>query len=153
MGRTILITGATGFIARHIALQLLQQGYRVRGTVRSAAKGEGLLATLAQAGADVSRLEVAEADLTRDAGLVLVRSDPLGVIGSVGARRVEVDGEMRKPEVHVPEGPLLRAQSHMLGKNDYRGTNGPLAVRAFAIYGCRLANNLCCKRSRCMSLS
>ncbi|ORE88041.1 NAD-dependent epimerase/dehydratase family protein [Aurantimonas sp. 22II-16-19i] len=64
----VLLTGATGFIARHIALQLLLQGYRVRGTVRSAEKGEALRATLAKAGADVARLEVAVADLTRDAG-------------------------------------------------------------------------------------
>lgn len=64
----VLLTGATGFIARHIALQLLERGYLVRGTVRSAEKGEALRATLAKAGADVARLEVAVADLTRDAG-------------------------------------------------------------------------------------
>ena len=31
---TVLVTGATGFIASHIILQLLQQGYSVIGTVR-----------------------------------------------------------------------------------------------------------------------
>ncbi|KAF8642472.1 hypothetical protein AX16_009473 [Volvariella volvacea WC 439] len=30
------VTGVTGFIAGHIALQLLEQGYRVRGTIRGA---------------------------------------------------------------------------------------------------------------------
>ena len=32
---TVLVTGATGFIAMHCILQLLEQGFRVRGTVRS----------------------------------------------------------------------------------------------------------------------
>ncbi|KAF8154863.1 hypothetical protein B0H34DRAFT_540865 [Crassisporium funariophilum] len=35
-GELILVTGVTGFIAGHVAEQLLQRGYRVRGTVRSA---------------------------------------------------------------------------------------------------------------------
>ncbi|GAA6044393.1 hypothetical protein JCM8097_002086 [Rhodosporidiobolus ruineniae] len=38
----VLLTGASGFLAAHIALQLLQRGFRVRGTVRSAAKGDYL---------------------------------------------------------------------------------------------------------------
>ncbi|GAA5840560.1 hypothetical protein JCM11251_007615 [Rhodosporidiobolus azoricus] len=38
----VLLTGASGFLAAHIAQQLLQRGFRVRGTVRSAAKGEYL---------------------------------------------------------------------------------------------------------------
>ncbi|WVQ68084.1 uncharacterized protein L199_006290 [Kwoniella botswanensis] len=41
-GDLILVSGASGFIASHTAKQLLQQGYRVRGTVRSEAKGEYL---------------------------------------------------------------------------------------------------------------
>ena len=31
----ILVTGTTGFIAIHVVNQLLSDGYRVRGTVRS----------------------------------------------------------------------------------------------------------------------
>ena len=64
----VLLTGASGFIAKHIALQLLQAGYPVRGTVRSSQKGDKLRATLSKAGADVSRLEIVIADLTRDEG-------------------------------------------------------------------------------------
>ncbi|KAK3067365.1 hypothetical protein LTR53_015810 [Teratosphaeriaceae sp. CCFEE 6253] len=41
-GATVLVTGANGFIASHVADQLLQRGYKVRGTVRSDAKAEGL---------------------------------------------------------------------------------------------------------------
>lgn len=42
-GSWILITGANGFIASHTALQFLQRGYRVRGTVRSLTKASWLL--------------------------------------------------------------------------------------------------------------
>jgi nucleoside-diphosphate-sugar epimerase len=37
---TVLVTGINGFIASHVADQLLQAGYTVRGTVRTLRKGE-----------------------------------------------------------------------------------------------------------------
>ena len=37
-GSLILVTGVNGFIASHVADQLLQAGYRVRGTSRDTAK-------------------------------------------------------------------------------------------------------------------
>lgn len=42
----ILVTGATGYIAQHIVVQLLEQKYIVVGTVRSKDKGEALLLQL-----------------------------------------------------------------------------------------------------------
>lgn len=38
-GSLIVVTGANGFIASHVVDQLLQAGFRVRGTVRSAKRG------------------------------------------------------------------------------------------------------------------
>ncbi|KZT51578.1 NAD(P)-binding protein [Calocera cornea HHB12733] len=38
----VLVTGANGFLALHIVTQLLAQDYSVRGTVRTASKGEWL---------------------------------------------------------------------------------------------------------------
>lgn len=35
MAQTILVTGASGFIAAHVVATLLRRGYNVRGTVRS----------------------------------------------------------------------------------------------------------------------
>lgn len=35
MSPTILVTGASGFIAAHVVNELLKRGYNVRGTVRS----------------------------------------------------------------------------------------------------------------------
>lgn len=64
----VLLTGISGFIARHVALRLLQEGFDVRGTVRSAAKADGVREALEKAGGDVSRLEFVEVDLTKDAG-------------------------------------------------------------------------------------
>ena len=39
-GSTVLVTGANGFIASHVADQLLQAGFKVKGTVRSEDKGK-----------------------------------------------------------------------------------------------------------------
>ena len=63
---TILVTGVNGFIASHIADQLLKDGYNVRGTVRSASKGE-LLQTHFDRKYGISRLEIAVVeDITKD---------------------------------------------------------------------------------------
>jgi len=61
----VLITGISGFIAKHCALELLNAGYRVRGTVRSAGARDAVRTTLAKH-ADVTALEFVEADLLKD---------------------------------------------------------------------------------------
>lgn len=68
MSDRALVTGISGFIAKHVALQLLQQGYEVRGTVRASARADEVRQTLAAHGADVSRLDFVEADLGSDGG-------------------------------------------------------------------------------------
>ncbi len=64
----VLVTGISGFIAKRVALDLLNAGYAVRGTVRNLASGEKVKGILAGAGADVSQLSFVEADLMSDAG-------------------------------------------------------------------------------------
>jgi dihydroflavonol-4-reductase len=64
---SVLITGVSGFIANHCAVELLNNGYRVRGTLRSLARSAQVKDVLAKH-ADTSRLEFAEADLESDAG-------------------------------------------------------------------------------------
>jgi dihydroflavonol-4-reductase len=63
----VLITGISGFIAKHCAVEMLRQGYRVRGTVRGVAKAAEVRATLA-AQADVGGLDCVTADLLADDG-------------------------------------------------------------------------------------
>jgi len=48
--RRVLVTGANGFIALWVTRTLLEQGYRVRGTVRSEEKGKQFLQTFKEYG-------------------------------------------------------------------------------------------------------
>ena len=71
MAETILLTGISGFIAKHIALKLLNAGYAVRGTLRKLNRAEEVRAALhphlANSGA-LDRLTFAACDLESDAG-------------------------------------------------------------------------------------
>lgn len=65
----VLLTGVSGFIAKHIALKLLNAGYAVRGTLRRLDRADEVRSALApylteQAGA----LSFVQADLESDAG-------------------------------------------------------------------------------------
>lgn len=64
----ILVTGASGFIAAHTILHLLEQGHRVRGTLRDLKKAPELRATLAGHTGATDALEFVRADLLQDAG-------------------------------------------------------------------------------------
>ena len=64
----VVVTGGSGFIAAHIILQLLQQGYAVRTTVRSLKKVALIHDMLKTGGVtDLTDLEIVAADLTSDA--------------------------------------------------------------------------------------
>jgi nucleoside-diphosphate-sugar epimerase len=68
---TVLITGASGYIAQHIILQLLAEGYQVRGTLRNMTRSAEVLENLTRGGATAKQLEsisFVPADLTADAG-------------------------------------------------------------------------------------
>lgn len=65
----VLVTGITGFIGSHCAVALLQKGYRVRGSLRSAARAESIRQAIGrQLPGGAEALELVEADLTQDAG-------------------------------------------------------------------------------------
>ena len=90
----ILITGISGFIAKHCALELLKHGYAVRGTVRRAAKADEVQATLAKY-CDTTKLTYAEADLLSDAGWATAME---GIGGVLHVASPFPTGEPRDPD-------------------------------------------------------
>ena len=64
----VLVTGATGFIAGHVILQLLDAGHEVRGTARSASSAAKLNETLSQYAGRPVAIELVAANLERDDG-------------------------------------------------------------------------------------
>ncbi|WP_133915661.1 NAD-dependent epimerase/dehydratase family protein [Streptomyces sp. NBC_00582] len=65
-GRTVLVTGGSGFVAAHLVRRLLERGYRVRTTVRSTANTAKLAPLRALQDAHPGRLDLFEADLLQD---------------------------------------------------------------------------------------
>ncbi len=71
MPQIVLLTGVSGFIAKHCAVKLLNAGYAVRGTLRSMARADGVRAALKphlKDAAALERLSFTVADLSSDAG-------------------------------------------------------------------------------------
>jgi len=68
MSDQVLVTGASGFIATHCIIQLLEKGYHVRGTLRSMKRADDIRRIIGQHTGKVANLTFVEADLTKDAG-------------------------------------------------------------------------------------
>ncbi|MEM7288537.1 MAG: SDR family NAD(P)-dependent oxidoreductase [Actinomycetota bacterium] len=66
MSKTVVVTGASGFIGKAIVKELLAAGYAVRGSVRSDAKAEETRQAVGPDGLD--RLSFVHLDLTSDDG-------------------------------------------------------------------------------------
>ena len=65
----VLLTGVSGFIAKHVALKLLNAGYNVRGTLRRMDRADEVRAALAPYLTDhAGQISFVQADLESDAG-------------------------------------------------------------------------------------
>ncbi|SET49337.1 SDR family oxidoreductase [Stigmatella erecta] len=68
-GKTVLVTGASGFVAMQCIVQLLQKGYHVRGTVRSVQRSARVTEVVGkQVDTGGGRLTLVQADLSSDEG-------------------------------------------------------------------------------------
>lgn len=65
--QTVLVTGASGFIAKHCIVRLLKEGYKVRGSLRGLSKEDDVRAAVAIQ-APVDNLSFIALDLMSDAG-------------------------------------------------------------------------------------
>jgi len=65
---TVLVTGASGFIAGHCIVELLRGGYRVRGTLRSLERSDEVRQAVGRAIDAEDRLSFVAADLLSDDG-------------------------------------------------------------------------------------
>lgn len=68
MTEQVLVTGASGFIATHCIIQLLEKGYDVRGTLRTMSRADEIRGIIGQHTDKVGNLTFAQADLTKDEG-------------------------------------------------------------------------------------
>ena len=62
--KNVLVTGITGFIGSHIAINLLNAGYSVRGTMRNLERRESILKTIRANTENSERLDFVKGELT-----------------------------------------------------------------------------------------
>ena len=134
----ILLTGISGFIAKHCAVELLKAGYRVRGTVRNLARADKVRATLAKH-CDVSKLEFAEADLLSDKGWAEAAMGAYGVLHVASPFVIEapkdenelirpaVDGTMRVLKAAIAAGAKRFVQTSSIAAVIAGNCKGPTA--------------------------
>ena len=66
--KPILVTGASGFVALHTIIQLLQQGYKVRATLRTLSRETEVREVIGKHVEIKDSLEIVSADLLQDTG-------------------------------------------------------------------------------------
>ncbi|MGB0837381.1 MAG: NAD-dependent epimerase/dehydratase family protein [Flavobacteriaceae bacterium] len=66
--KKVLVTGVSGFVGQHCAVELLKAGYSVKGSVRSMAKAEHITKSLGEVVETEGRLEFCELNLLEDRG-------------------------------------------------------------------------------------
>jgi nucleoside-diphosphate-sugar epimerase len=68
MSEKVLLTGISGFVAKHVAIELLNSGYEVLGTVRNSNSIEQTKKTLEENNVAINNLSFVKLDLLKDEG-------------------------------------------------------------------------------------
>ena len=68
MSQTVLLTGISGFIGLYCGKELLDAGFKVRGTVRNLAKQQEVIDAMKSNNISIKNLKFFELDLTSDNG-------------------------------------------------------------------------------------
>ena len=68
MNKKVLLTGITGYIANHCAVEMLKNGYSVRGSLRNISKSEKIINTIKKEVDPKDNLDFCELDLLNDKG-------------------------------------------------------------------------------------
>ena len=111
--KTILVTGISGFIGKQCAIEMLNHGYKVRGSLRSLGKSEGIRSTLAQH-CDTAQLEFVQTELQSDANWADAMQGVYGVLhvaSPVSVGEPKDPDELIRPAVDGTLRVLQHAQS------------------------------------------
>ncbi|KRM71810.1 NAD-dependent epimerase/dehydratase family protein [Lacticaseibacillus brantae] len=115
MSQKVLVTGGSGFVAMHLILQLLDQGFDVKATLRSLDKQQTVINTLKANGAHhLDQLSFAEADLSSDTNWQAVmadRDDVFSVASPVFFDQPKNEDDTIKPALEGVQRILTAAQA------------------------------------------
>lgn len=113
MGSKVLVTGVSGFVGQHCALELLKQGYSVKGSVRNPSKALAVKAGIGKFLDPSGKLEFCELDLMEDTGWEEAMQDcdyVLHVASPFSFRQTKDENAFIKPAVEGTLRALKAAQ-------------------------------------------
>src|SRR5271166_3267881 len=96
----VVVTGGSGYIAGYCIAQLLNEGWRVRTTVRNPDRAEEVRSSVGKIAANAAAIEFAAADLNSDAGWANAGAGAdyvLHVASSVPTADPNTDDELVRP--------------------------------------------------------
>ena len=113
MASKVLVTGVSGFVGQHCALELLKNGYLVKGSVRNLSKASAVKKGIAKFLDPTGKLEFCELDLGKDAGWEAAMQDcdyVLHVASPFFFKQTKDENEFLKPAVEGTLRALKAAQ-------------------------------------------
>ena len=113
MKNKVLVTGISGFVGQHCALELLKHGYQVKGSVRNRSKEVEVREGMAKFIDPKNKLDFCELDLTKDDGWEEAMSDceyVLHVASPFYFKQSKDENEFIKPAVEGTIRALKAAQ-------------------------------------------